>query len=209
MKFFSKLQQLGLTKRVTRFGDAIAAAIHQLLGKHFKSIERRSFSKRPHPLVGVMAGGFLLWLSLDILILPYMRGLEGTLSLRPIQWSQMENLVKLSKTNPVQQSTVEQLDDAELQKIRTILQAKRIKPNVLRLSLENPPRIEFQASDVLFSSVVDVLEELRTTWHLYPERVELSSTPAVAVVSVSATLRQSRNPNSPLNLSAIENSGAR
>jgi hypothetical protein len=138
-----------------------------------------------------------------------MRGLEGTLSLRPIQWSQMENLVKLSKTNPMQQSTVEQLDDAELQKIRTILQAKRIKPNVLRLSLENPPRIEFQASDVLFSSVVDVLEELRTTWHLYPERVELSSTPAVAVVSVSATLRQSRNTNSPLNLSAIENSGAR
>lgn len=209
MKFFSKLQQLGLTKHVTRLSDAIAAAIHQLLGKHFKSFERRSFSKRPHPLVGVMAGGFLLWLSLDILILPYMRGLEGTLSLRPIQWSQMENLVKLSKTNPVQQSTVEQLDDAELQKIRTILQAKRIKPNVLRLSLENPPRIEFQASDVLFSSVVDVLEELRTTWHLYPERVELSSTPAVAVVSVSATLRQSRNPNSPLNLSAIENSGAR
>ena len=209
MKFFSKLKLIGLTKHVTRLSDAISTATHQLLGRYFKSFERRSFSKRPHPLVGVMAGEFLLWLSLDILILPYMRGLEGTLSLRPIQWSQMENLVKLSKTNPMQQSTVEQLDDAELQKIRTILQAKRIKPNVLRLSLENPPRIEFQASDVLFSSVVDVLEELRTTWHLYPERVELSSTPAVALVSVSATLRQSRNPNSPLNLSAIENSGAR
>ena len=58
MKFFSKLQQLGLTKRVTRFGDAIAAAIHQLLGKHFKSFEHRSFSKRPHPLVGVMPKNF-------------------------------------------------------------------------------------------------------------------------------------------------------
>jgi hypothetical protein len=209
MKFFSKLQQLGLTKRVTRFGDAIAAATHQLLGRYFNSFERRSFSKRPHPVIGVMSGGFLLWLSLDFWVLPYVRDLEGALSLRPVQWSQMENLIKLSKTNPTQQNAIETLDDAELQKIRTILQSKRIKPNVLRLSLENPPRIEFQASDVLFSSVVDVLEELRTTWHLYPERVELSSTPAVAVVSVSATLRQSRNPNSPLNLSAIESSVAR
>lgn len=209
MKFFSKLQLIGLNKHVTRLSDAISTATYQLLGRYFKSFERRSFSRRPHPLVGVMAGGFLLWLSLDIWILPYMRGLEGALSLRPIQWSQMENLIKLSKANPVQQSTVEPIDDAELQKIRTVLQAKRIKPNVLRLSLENPPRIEFQASDVLFSSVVDVLEELRSTWHLYPERVELSSTPSVAVVNVSATLRQSRNPNSLLNLSAVESSAAK
>ena len=89
------------------------------------------------------------------------------------------------------------------------MQSKRIKPNVLRLNLENPPRIEFQASDVLFSSVVDVLEELRTTWHLYPERVEVSSSPAMAVVNVSVTLRQSRNPNAILNLSAIESSATK
>jgi hypothetical protein len=74
------------------------------------------------------------------------------------------------------------------------------------LSLENPPRIEIQASDVLFSSVVDVLEELRFTWHLYPERVEVSSTPSMSVVNISATLRQSSNPNTTLNLSAIESS---
>ena len=209
MEFFAKLQLTGLTKHVARFSSAISTAAHQLGSKYFKSFERPSFSKRPHPVIGVMAGGILLWLSLDFWVLPYVRDLEGALSLRPVQWSQMENLIKLSKTNPTQQNAIETLDDAELQKIRTILQSKRIKPNVLRLNLENPPRIEFQASDVLFSSVVDVLEELRTTCHLYPERVEVSSSPAMAVVNVSVTLRQSRNPNAILNLSAIESSATK
>jgi len=126
------------------------------------------------------------------------------MSLRSAQWAQMENLVRLSKATPAQQITVEPLDDAELQRIRTILVAKKIKPSVLRLSLENPPRIEFQASEVLFSSVVDVLEELRTTWHLYPERVELTATPTMAMVNISATLIQTSKPSAGTNFSALD-----
>ena len=198
-----------LVKVAARWSHVTLPALRNWLSRVLEDSKAAKLPNRLHPLAGVICALAVAWLCFDLLLMPYMQKLEGALSLRPAQWSQLENLVKLSKTNPVQQNTVEPLDDAELQKIRTILQAKRIKPNVLRLSLENPPRIEFQASDVLFSSVVDVLEELRSTWHLYPERVELSSTPAVSVVNVSATLRQSRNLNSLLNLSAIENSAAK
>ena len=79
----------------------------------------------------------------------------------------------------------------------------------MRLSLENPPRIEFQASDVLFSSVVDVLEELRATWHLYPERVEVSATSKMAMVNVSATLMQTSNPNTGSNFSSLDKGASR
>lgn len=201
-----KLTSQNLVKVATRWGHVSLPALRNWLRKVLGDFKSPKLANRLHPVIGVFFTFALVWLCLDFWVLPYMRDLEGRTSLRPAQWAQLENLIKLSKTNQAQQNTIEPLDDAELQKIRTILQSKRIKPNVLRLSLENPPRIEIQASDVLFSSVVDVLEELRSTWHLYPERIEVSSTPAMAVVNISATLRQSSNPNATLNLSAIESS---
>ena len=201
-----KINSQNLVKVATRWGHVSLPALRNWLRGILGDFKSPKLSNRLHPVIGVFFTFALVWLCLDFWVLPYMRDLEGRTSLRPTQWAQLENLIKLSKTNQVQQNTIEPIDDAELQKIRTILQSKRIKPNVLRLSLENPPRIEIQASDVLFSSVVDVLEELRSTWHLYPERVEVSSTPAMAVVNISATLRQSSNPNATLNLSAIESS---
>jgi type II secretory pathway component PulM len=204
MKFLSKFNLMDLTKRSTRWGEAISNTWQKSVGKSFGSFEGGHFSVRPHPLIGVVAGGFVLWLILDFFVFPYVRELEGAMSLRSAQWAQMENLVRLSKATPAQQITVEPLDDAELQRIRTILVAKKIKPSVLRLSLENPPRIEFQASEVLFSSVVDVLEELRTTWHLYPERVELTANPTMAMVNISATLIQTSKPSAGTNFSALD-----
>jgi len=201
-----KLNSQNLMKVATRWGHVSLPALRNWLRRDLGDFKSPKLSNRLHPVIGVFFTFALVLLCLDFWVLPYMRDLEGRTSLRPTQWAQLENLIKLSKTNQVQQNTIEPIDDAELQKIRTILQSKRIKPNVLRLSLENPPRIEIQASDVLFSSVVDVLEELRSIWHLYPERVEVSSTPAMAVVNISATLRQSSNPNATLNLSTIESS---
>lgn len=209
MKFLSKLNLIDLIKRATRWSKVSSTFWYQSISNRFLSLEGHHIYKKPHPIVGVMAVGFLLWICLDLWILPYMRNLEGAMSLRPAQWAQMENLVRLSKATPNQQIAVEPLDDAELQKIRTILAAKKIKPSILRLSLENPPRIEFQASEVLFSSVVDVLEELRATWHLYPERVEVTATPTMAMVNISATLMQTSNPNAGTNFSALDKGASR
>jgi type II secretory pathway component PulM len=116
--------------------------------------------------------------------------LESKLALRPAQSAQLENLIRLSKANPPQVSGIESMDEAELQRVRIILAAKGIKPAVLRLTLENPPRVELQMSEVVFSSAVDVLEELRKTWNLYPEHIEVSATPKISVVNLNASLKQ-------------------
>jgi hypothetical protein len=152
-------------------------------------------------LIAVFCTLAFIWLLVNFWVLPYAQDLQGRVSLRPAQWAQLENLIKLSKTSQQQSITVEALDEVELQKIRTVLQSKNIKPTVLRLTVDNPPRIELQASNVPFSSVVDALEALRLAWNIYPERVDISSTPAISLVNVSASLKQFGNPNSVLSLS--------
>ncbi|QWD36688.1 hypothetical protein G6674_07020 [Polynucleobacter paneuropaeus] len=122
--------------------------------------------------------------------MPAVNDMESRVALRPAQWAQLENLIRLSKANTSQVSSIEPMDEAELQRIRMILVVKGIKPAVLRLNTENPPRVELQMSDVSFSSAVDALEELRKTWSLYPDYIEVSSTPKLSVVNLSAKLKQ-------------------
>ena len=145
-----------------------------------------------------------LWALMQFWATPYVHRLEGQISLRPMQWVQLENLIKLSKSKPMQLNTVVLVDEAELQKIRNILVARGLKPSVLRHGVENPPRIELQASDVMFAVVVDVLEELRLTWRLYPERIELVATPSTAMVNLSATLVQTSASSYSSNVSLLE-----
>lgn len=146
--------------------------------------------KKPHILLRLFLIGVMAWASVAYFLLPSINEIEGQIALRPAQWSQMENLIQLSKANAPESGSIEPLDDAGLQKVRTLLAAKGIKPNVLRLGLENPPRIELQANDILFSAALDALEELRVTLGLYPERIEMVSRPTVANVNLSTTLRQ-------------------
>ena len=116
--------------------------------------------------------------------------MDSKVALRPAQWVHLENLIRLSKANTTQVGSIEPMDEAELQRIRMILAAKGIKPAVLRLTTENPPRVEVQMSDVSFSGAIDALEELRTAWNLYPDHIEVSATPKLSVVNLSANLRQ-------------------
>jgi hypothetical protein len=146
----------------------------------------------------------VLWALMQFWVAPYVQRLEGQMSLRPAQWAQLENLIKLSKGKPLQLDTVVLVDEAELQKIRNVLIARGLKPSVLRLGVENPPRIELQASDVMFAVIVDVLEELRISWRLYPERIELVATPSTAIVNLSATLVQTSASSYSSNVSLLD-----
>ena len=120
--------------------------------------------------------------------------------MRPAQWSQLQSLIKLAKSSNSSASqapsyspavaTVTLLDDMELQKIRGVLTTRGLKPNVLRLTADNPPRIEFQASDAMFSVLLDSLDELRTTWRLYPEQLNVISTSGAGMVNISGVLVQ-------------------
>jgi len=124
--------------------------------------------------------------------------------MRPAQWSALQSLIKLSKTAITaksaagsdsfsllaRSSTVTLLDEIELQKMRNILTTRGMKPNILRLTADNPPRIEFQANDTLFSVLLDALEELRTTWRLYPEQLNVISSSGAGMVNISGVLIQ-------------------
>ena len=119
--------------------------------------------------------------------------------MRPAQWSQLQSLIKLAKSAAAPSpslsygsgvATVTLLDDTELQKIRNVLTSRGLKPNVLRLTADNPPRIEFQSSDAMFSVLLDTLDELRTTLRLYPEQLNVVSTNGAGVVNISGVLVQ-------------------
>ena len=133
------------------------------------------------------------------LLAPYGLRVQEQLELRPAQWSQLQSLIRISKsstarTNTVtsigMSSTVSLLDEQEMQKILNVLIARGLKPSVFRLSTDNPPRIEFQESEVMFSVFLDALEELRTTWRLYPVQLSGVSNGGAGMVNVSGVLSQ-------------------
>lgn len=143
----------------------------------------------------------LLLLLNTFVIAPFGERIQNELDMRPAQWSQLQSLTKLAKSssNPTSAqassyssgvATVTLLDDMELQKIRGVLTSRGLKPNVLRLSADNPPRIEFQSSDAMFSILLDTLDELRMTWRLYPEQLNVISTTGAGVVNISGVLVQ-------------------
>ena len=125
-----------------------------------------------------------------LVISPYAQRVQNQLDMRPAQWSQLQSLIKQAKSTTAAPATVSLLDDTELQKIRSVLTSRGIKPNVLRLTSDNPPRIELQASDAMFSVLLDTLDELRTTWRLYPEQLNVVSTSGAGMVNIGGVLVQ-------------------
>lgn len=135
------------------------------------------------------------------LINPYAQHLRDKLGLRPTQLAQLEQLVLLSKSSGPSgrgssvsvlngSAAISLLDETELQKIQLAFTSRGIKLGVLRLIAENPPNIELQANEVMFSVLLDALEELRVNWHLYPTQMNVLAGSGTGLVSVSGTLKQ-------------------
>lgn len=142
----------------------------------------------------------MLVLMMNVFVIsPYAQKVQNQLDMRPAQWSQLQSLIKSAKSSSAAPVTVTQLDDMELQKIRSVLTSRGIKTSVLRLTADNPPRIELQASDAMFSVLLDTLDELRTTWRLYPEQLNVVSSGGAGgagIVNVGGILVQYSNPMS-------------
>jgi type II secretory pathway component PulM len=156
--------------------------------------------RQRNTLVILLLIGLLLVVN-ALVIAPYSQKVQDQLEMRPVQWSQLQSLIKQAKSAATSgqssysavsnvPSTVGQLDEIELQKIRNALTARGLKPNLLRLTTDNPPRIEFQASDVMFSVLLDALDELRVTWRLYPQELKVISGSGAGLVNVSGNLLQ-------------------
>ena len=133
------------------------------------------------------------WSTYLFVLAPYSLSLQERLEMRPAQWSQLQSLIRTSKmgaTNSGLSTTVSALDDQEMQRILSNFTARGIKPSVFRLTTDNPPRLEFQASDVMFSALLDVLEELRISWRLYPTQLSVISNGGAGMINVSGVLTQ-------------------
>jgi hypothetical protein len=147
--------------------------------------------------IGLFAVASQVWL------LPLMKTMQAQVDLRPVQWAQLQHLVRVNQVSSAtgvgasgmaasspRATLVTPLNESEMQKVRAVLAARDIKPNVLRLSNDNPPRLEFQANDVLFSAWIEVLDELRQVWRLYPESVSAIASATPGLVQVSSSLKQ-------------------
>ena len=185
-----KFPPLAMTNVLTRWGSLPTFGFLSQIREKLSAIQARYFLRKLPPFLWIALAITFMCICLIYWILPAVSDMDSKVALRPAQWAQLENLIRLSKANTTQVSSIEPMDEAELQRIRMILAAKGIKPAVLRLTTENPPRVELQMSDITFSSAVDALEELRTTWNLYPDHIEVSATPKLSVVNLSANLKQ-------------------
>jgi len=135
----------------------------------------------------------LVWVAYIFLLAPYSLRLQERLEMRPAQWSQLQSLIRIAKTSAAGSglsTTVSSLDDREVEKILSGLKSRGIKPSVFRLTTDNPPRLEFQSSEVMFSVLLDVLEELRITWRLYPNQLSVVANSGAGMVNVSGVLTQ-------------------
>lgn len=194
---FSAVQD-GLSKASPDTGE-VSSSSSQFNLKQLTNLVRRFIIDQRNVFVMLLVILLLLLLNAYV-IAPYGQRVQNQLDMRPAQWSQLQSLIKLAKTAGASASsspsygsgvaTVTLLDDMELQKIRSILTSRGLKPNVLRLTADNPPRIEFQSSDAMFSVLLDALDELRTTWRLYPEQLNVVSTAGAGVVNISGVLVQ-------------------
>ena len=194
-----KFPPLTMAKAFSRWGSLPRFEFLSQIRVKLSAIQAHYFQRKPPQFFWVVLAVTFICLCLNYWIMPAVSDMESSATLRPAQWAHLENLIRLSKANTTQISSIEPMDEAELQRIRMILAAKGIKPAVLRLTTENPPRVELQMSDVAFSSAVDALEELRITWNLYPDHIEVSATPKLSVVNLSANLKQMGTLSSAVN----------
>lgn len=185
-----KLSQISVPADIS--GGLLKSKQHWDLNQILGSL--KIFVVRQRYLFLVLLGLAMLLLLHRFVLAPYEAQIQSQLVMRPAQWSQLQSLVKLSKIDPASSlalvSTVTPLDEMELQKVRSILTARGLKPAVLRLTTDNPPRLEIQVSDAMFSVVLDILDELRSTWRLYPTQMNVLAAGGPGVVNVSTTLLQ-------------------
>ena len=160
---------------------------------------------RHHMLLIALVCIALFAIASQLWLLPLTKTMQAQLELRPVQWAQLQHVLKVNQlisapgvggstagASGARATLVTPLNEAEMQKVRAVLAARDIKPNVLRLSNDNPPRLELQANDVLFSAWIEVLEELRQVWRLYPESVSAIASANPGIVQISSTLKQAQ-----------------
>jgi hypothetical protein len=116
--------------------------------------------------------------------------LQDQLLLRPTQWAYLQNLTKQSQLDAKLSDRIIKFDEVELQRLSTLLLDRGIKPSVLRFTAGTPSNIELQANEVLFSTLLELLDEMRSIWHLYPSELVIRKTDSAGIVDIKSYFLQ-------------------
>ena len=155
-----------------------------------------AFTGRHRKTFAIFAVLLSIWVCYVLVLDPFGQREQDHIEMRPAQWSQLQSLIHPSKTSGSTApssglgNSMPMLDDLGAEGIRAELTARGLKPGLLRLSADNPPRLEFQIGDAMFSVWLDVLEGLRITWRLYPDQLSVIAGSGVGMVNVSGVLKQ-------------------
>jgi len=176
------------TENAVLLKSSVSFDVGQLVPRLLRFVQRQ----RKALLIALLIP--VIWVAYLYLLAPFSLRVQEQLEMRPAQWSQLQSLIRMSKTSAAgamgMPTTVSSLDDQETQKMLNVLTSRGIKPSVFRLTADNPPRLEFQANDLMFSALLDVLEELRTNWRLYPTQLSVVGNSGAGMINVSGVLTQ-------------------
>jgi type II secretory pathway component PulM len=150
--------------------------------------------KRLAILVSVLClSALLIWFAK-----PYLEMSQPPIALKVSQSIHLKNLIIESKALNNDLQLVNQLDDRELEEFKKLLISKGMKVGHLSIQTKNDPSIQMQLKYVSFAAFIDLLNESRIIWHLYPIDVSVEATDSAGIVHINATLIQFRsNQSSP------------
>lgn len=139
---------------------------------------------------------FFVIIVLLALTLPTYQGIKifkERLAQRPSQLAEIQGVIKQNQLLKAKSKTAPALSELEIQKIRQVFQAREIKPTLFQLDVEKTTTvIQVQLTQASYSSVLDVLDTLRSGWQINPTKLEASSGSTPGLVNVSMTLEQIR-----------------
>jgi hypothetical protein len=129
---------------------------------------------------------------------PYLEMSQTPIALKVSQFIHLKNIIIESKALKNDLQLVNQLDDRELGEFKKLLISKGMKVGHLSIQAKNDPSIQMQLKYVSFAAFIDLLNESRIIWHLYPIDISVEATDSAGIVHINATLMQFRsNQSSP------------
>jgi hypothetical protein len=128
---------------------------------------------------------------------PYLDMSQTPIALKVSQSIHLKNLIIESKSLNNDLRLVNQLDDRELEEFKKLLISKGMKVGHLSIQEMNEPSIQLQLKYVSFASLIDLLNESRVIWHLYPMDISVEAADSSGIVHVNATLMQFRSGEIP------------
>lgn len=136
----------------------------------------------------------LAFLSLALLLVlfpkPYLAISQTPIALKMAQSNHLNSLLIESKSLRNDGQSVVTFDNQELEKLKKILINKGMMVVHLSINANDVASIEMQLKHVSFASFIDVLNESKEIWHLYPLKVSIDATDSAGIVDVKATLKQ-------------------